>query len=84
MLLPQTKKQSALVVARRLRDHLRATQFNFGEGVNLNVRASFGVATYPEDAQSSHDLIRQADEMMYNVKNTSRDAIAICGLGVIG
>ena len=40
-----------------------------------------GVATYPEDAQSSHDLIRQADEMMYTVKNATRDAIAVCGLG---
>ena len=84
ILLPQTKKECAVVVARRLRDHLRNTQFQFEGGISLNVRASIGVATYPEDAQSSHDLIRQADEMMYNVKNTTRDAIAICGLGMLG
>jgi len=84
VLLPQTTKASATVVARRLRDHMRATQFQFEGGITLNVRASIGVATYPEDAQSSHDLIRQADEMMYNVKNTTRDAISICGLGMVG
>ncbi len=84
VLLPQTTKASATVVARRLRDHMRIAQFEFEGGLKLNVRASIGVATYPEDAQSSHDLIRQADEMMYNVKNTTRDAISICGLGLIG
>jgi diguanylate cyclase (GGDEF)-like protein len=83
VLLPQTKKDSALVVARRLRDLLRSSSFHFDQGVELNVRASMGVATYPEDALNSHDLIRQADEMMYTVKNSTRDAIAVCGLGMI-
>jgi diguanylate cyclase (GGDEF)-like protein len=83
ILAPQTNKQAALIVARRLRDLLRTTRFHLGEGVDLNVRASLGVATYPEDAKNAHDLIRQADEMMYTVKNTTRDAIAVCGLGTV-
>ena len=83
VLLPQTSKQSALIVARRLRDILRNTHFHMGEGLDLNVRASMGVASFPDDAKNAHDLIRQADEMMYTIKNTSRDAIAVCGLGTI-
>jgi diguanylate cyclase (GGDEF)-like protein len=83
VLLPQTDKQAALIVARRLRDLMRTTYFHLGEGIDLNVRSSMGLATYPEDAKSSHDLIRQADEMMYTVKNTTRDNIAVCGLGII-
>lgn len=83
VLLPQTRKQSALVVARRLRDILRNTQFHMGEGLDLNVRASMGVASFPDDAKDAHELIRQADEMMYTVKNTTRDAIAVCGVGPI-
>jgi diguanylate cyclase (GGDEF)-like protein len=81
ILLPQTNKQAALVVARRLRDLLRTNRFHLDQGLDLNVRASLGVATYPEDAKNAHDLIRQADEMMYTVKNTTRDAVAVCGLG---
>jgi len=46
------------------------------------VRASMGLATYPHDAKSPHDVIRQADEMMYMVKNTSRDSIAVAQRGV--
>jgi len=35
-----------------------------------------GLATYPHDAKTPHDIIRQADEMMYMVKNSTRDNIA--------
>jgi diguanylate cyclase (GGDEF)-like protein len=82
VLLPQTSKDSALVVARRLRDSLRSAVFCKEEGLNLNVRASIGLATYPHDAKTPHDIIRQADEMMYMVKNRTRDGIAIAQRGV--
>ena len=83
VLLPQTGKDQALVVAKRLRDALRASNFCGDEGLNLNVRASIGLATYPHDARDAHDIIRQADEMMYLVKNTTRDNIGIAQRGVM-
>jgi diguanylate cyclase (GGDEF)-like protein len=83
VLLPQTGKDQALVVARRLRDSLRTSMFCKEESLNLNVRASMGVATYPHDAKTPHDIIRQADEMMYLVKNSSRDNIGIAQRGVM-
>jgi len=83
ILLPQTEKNSALVVAKRLQEMMRKTQFLTDEGLNLNVRCSMGLATYPEDAKSSHEIIRQADEMMYMVKNTTRDNIAVAQQGLI-
>ena len=79
VLLPQTGKAAAVTVARRMLDILRATTFHLGDGVDINIRASMGVASFPDDAHNAHDLIRQADEMMYSVKNTTRDAIAVCG-----
>ena len=82
VLLPQTPKDAALVVARRLRDSLRSSIFCKEEGLNLNVRASIGLATYPHDAKTPHDIIRQADEMMYMVKNSTRDNIGIAQRGV--
>src|ERR1700747_2622564 len=83
VLLPQTSKDSALVVARRLRDGLRASCFCKEEGLNLNVRASIGVATFPHDARSAHDVIRQADGMMYMVKNSTRDNIGVAQRGML-
>src|SRR5256886_6355961 len=83
ILLPQTGKDSALVVARRLRDTLRTSMFCKEEGLNLNVRASIGVATYPHDAKTPKDIIRQADERMYLVKKSSRDNIGIAQRGLL-
>ncbi len=83
VLLPQTGKDAALVVARRLRDSMRTGLFCQDENLNLNVRASMGMATYPHDAKTPHDIIRQADEMMYLVKNTTRDNIGIAQRGVM-
>ncbi|MGE5111645.1 MAG: diguanylate cyclase [Acidobacteriaceae bacterium] len=83
VLLPQTGKESALVVARRIRDVFRNSLFCREEGLNLNVRASMGVATYPEDAKSAHEIIRQADEMMYMVKNSTRDNISVAQHGML-
>jgi diguanylate cyclase (GGDEF)-like protein len=68
-------------VAKRLLELMRNTKFRVSEGVDINIRASLGVASFPDDARNAHDLIRQADEMMYSVKNTTRDGIAICGAG---
>jgi diguanylate cyclase (GGDEF)-like protein len=83
VLLPQTGKDSAVNVARRLQESLRASVFCKEEGLNLNVRASMGMATFPHDAKTPHDIIRQADEMMYLVKNTTRDNIGIAQRGVM-
>src|SRR6516225_4905214 len=83
ILLPQTDKNSALVVAKRIQDMMRGTVFLSEDGLNLQVRCSMGLATYPEDAKSSHEIIRQADEMMYMVKNSSRDNIAVAQQGIL-
>ncbi len=83
IMLPQTSKDSALTVAKRLRDNLRTTPFCSEEGLNLTVKASIGLATYPHDAKTPHDIIRQADEMMYLVKNTTRDNIGVAQRGLL-
>ncbi len=83
ILLPQTSKDQATIACRRLLDLLRAGVFLKDEELDLKVSASFGVATYPGDAKSAHDLIRQADEMMYMVKNSTRDSIAVAQHGVL-
>jgi diguanylate cyclase (GGDEF)-like protein len=83
ILLPQTSKDQAMVACKRLLDVLRNTRFLQEEDLNLIVRASFGLASYPADAKTSHEIIRQADEMMYLVKNTTRDNIAVAQRGVL-
>jgi diguanylate cyclase (GGDEF)-like protein len=82
VLLPQTSKDQSLVVARRIREVIRTEPFVIDD-LTLEIRASIGVATFPEDAKSAHEIIRQADEMMYSVKNASRDSIAVAQMGLL-
>ncbi len=70
-------------MAKRLQDSLRSGTFCVEQGLNLSVRASMGLATFPHDARTPHDIIRQADEMMYMVKNTTRDNIGVASRGVL-
>jgi diguanylate cyclase (GGDEF)-like protein len=83
VLLPQTGKEAALNVAKRMLDYFRHNQCLKEDGLALNVRASIGLATYPEDAKSAHEIIRQADEMMYLVKNSTRDNLGIAQQGML-
>ena len=75
ILLPQTSKESALLVARRLCDLLNRTTIDLDGNIKVKVTASFGVASFPEDATSKVELVRLADQAMYRVKNRSRNDV---------
>lgn len=75
MILPSTSKEGALKVAARARDTLNKTIFLKEEGLAIKQTASFGVASFPTDANNKTDLIRQADKAMYLVKNSTRDGV---------
>jgi len=75
LVLPNTNKEGATTMACKLRDVVRAHYFLTSEGYRIRLTASFGVASYPEDAQSKLTLVRQADQAMYRVKESSRDGV---------
>lgn len=74
--LPETGTEGALCVAHRLRRVVRSHRFLATAGLAVNLTASFGVATFPQDGASQKDLIRAADQAMYRVKTQTRDGVA--------
>lgn len=82
VLLPQTSKENALMVVRRIKDLLNSTVYFGEEGLNITVTASFGLASFPGDARTRKEILRMADEAMYLVKNTTRNNIALAGEGI--
>jgi diguanylate cyclase (GGDEF)-like protein len=82
VVLPQTSKENALLVVRRLKDLLNSRVFFGEEKLNIKVTASFGVAGFPIDGRTRKELLRMADEAMYLVKNTTRNNIALAGEGI--
>ena len=79
-LLRRLNKADATVTVGALRDRLRGTDLLSGEGLNLRVTASFGLATYPQDGANLHDIIRAADTMMYCAKAEGRDRLVVASV----
>jgi diguanylate cyclase (GGDEF)-like protein len=79
VLLRGLDKPEALNVVRNLRQQLNDARFLSGEGLGIGVTASFGLATFPQDGSTLHGIIRSADTMMYRVKNSTRNDIAVSG-----
>jgi diguanylate cyclase (GGDEF)-like protein len=77
VLLPGTRKLEATNVATRLWSALRSTEYLVNEKLHLKISASFGVASFPEDGQSIHEVVGAADETMYLVKNSHRDSVGV-------
>ena len=83
ILLPQTSKENAINVARRLHKLIRETVWLQNEGLNIRVTPSVGLAAYPVDSKTKEGLLHLADEAMYLVKNTNRDSVAAANMGIL-
>ena len=79
VVLPETNVPTTLRITERLRKNLNAHEFLKKEGLNIRMTASFGIAGYPEHAQSKRDLVRMSDQAMYLAKNTGRDRVCVAG-----
>jgi len=80
VLLPQTNKDAAILVARRLVATFSTARWLAIEGAPIAMSASIGIATYPQDGSTSQAIVQRADEMMYRVKQSGRNNIAIAGV----
>ena len=74
VLLYQTPFDQAAQIAEAMRHELSELPFDIG-GRRLSVTASFGVASFPEDATSAQQLLRQADQRLYGAKKAGRNRV---------
>ena len=75
VVLPGFDHENALDKAQEIRSNMLATRYlpTVGDGVRL--KASFGVATYPEDASDIKAILAKADKAMFQVKTDGKDAV---------
>lgn len=71
LLLPESKDGDAGRVVEKLRALILEGMPQYGFPVTLSV----GLLTYLAPPQSVEDMVREADTLMYSVKNTTKDAI---------
>ncbi len=74
IILPDTPKGGAEIVAEKLRIEIENYPFNGGElQPQGKVTTSIGIASYPEDGTDRSAIIRNADVAMYSAKNSGRN-----------
>ncbi|UCH82396.1 MAG: sensor domain-containing diguanylate cyclase [Nitrospiraceae bacterium] len=75
IILPQTSRMVGFQVAERLRRIVEKNQFLKNESYSIRLTASFGVATYPDNAKRKEDLLRLADNAMYSGKFLTKNIV---------
>jgi diguanylate cyclase (GGDEF)-like protein len=75
IILPNFVRSEAVQLAERIRARVAAEPFVF-QGRNTNATMSFGVAGFPQDATTSSQIVRAADERLYRAKEGGRNQVA--------
>ena len=76
IVLPGMRRTAAVKKAREIRARIRETAYLAATGHPIRLAASFGVATYPDDACGLEDLLAIGDQALFAVKRGGRDGIA--------
>lgn len=83
ILLPNAEPANAQAIARRLLTQLGEESVTY-DGQTIRLRASIGMATYPDDADTVKDLLINADLSMYAAKREGGHQIVVCETGELG
>ena len=75
IILPDTGGEGAFAVGARVRDKIAAHRFLAGDGLDIHLTVSVGVATLPDVAASSEELVQAADKAMYQIKESGKNGI---------
>ena len=75
VILPQTERDGAMVVAERIRAAIEAHAFPLVQAGQITV--SLGLALFPTDGSDVTSLIQAADRALYLAKRNGRNRVAV-------
>ncbi len=75
IILPQTAIEGGFLVAERLRKIIEKYKFLKNENTPINMTASFGVASFPGNADSKEALLKLADKAMFRGKFSTKNVV---------
>jgi len=75
LLLTETGRDGAQVVADKLRRRLKDTEYVSPDGKRFHVTTSIGAITYPGDADTVSDLMAGVDMGLYRAKKQGKDSV---------
>jgi len=78
VILTDTPKQGALFLAERIREAVGNKEIKAYDE-RLKVTISIGIATFPDDAKSSEELLDKADWCLYRAKKMGKNQVCVYG-----
>jgi diguanylate cyclase (GGDEF)-like protein len=82
VLLPSTNKDQAFQYAEKLREAISKMDTPIkGQTDPSNITISVGISMFPADGRSTSDLVRAADEALYEAKNLGKNRIVVFPTG---
>jgi diguanylate cyclase (GGDEF)-like protein len=75
VLLPETVRSDAVMLAERIRNAVERTPYQLGESASVRVTVSIGVAASPQDASEADLLVQLADQALYRAKRDGRNLV---------
>ena len=69
-------KSQAVQKAEEIRSAMKQTIYLSNYGHSVSLRASFGIATFPDDARNVTALLASADRAMFEIKEKGKDAVS--------
>ena len=75
VVLPGFDKKQAMEKAEEIRSKMKGTTYLADSGHKVNLRASYGVSTFPDDAVDMAGLLAMADRAMFGIKAKGKDAV---------
>lgn len=79
LVMPGWSKTQAMAMAGEIQACIDAQTFLTAVGHAVRLSASFGVATYPDDAADMQSLLAVADQALFSAKALGRNTIAAAG-----
>lgn len=75
IILPNTDEKEARVTAEKIRQAVETMQLGLNINTKVNVTISSGVATFPQDGESTTELIASSDAKLYKAKENGRNQV---------
>jgi diguanylate cyclase (GGDEF)-like protein/PAS domain S-box-containing protein len=75
IVLPGFDKTRASELVAQIRKQMMETAYLTKAGYHVNLGASFGIATFPDDTDNREGLLALADQAMFHVKQTGKGLI---------